>query len=146
MFPYQLSNSLSFIVLFFYVLINIIILLENKIRLLSSINSKSEIKLTIEEMHCKETAGHLGTDKTIEKIKSRFFWISLNRDVRKFVKECHSCQKVKPPKSYCKPKLMPLAPNRTLMVITMDMAGPLPETPRGNRFMLAICDHFTKFT
>ena len=28
----------------------------------------------------------------------------------------------------------------------MDMAGPLPETPRGNRFMLAICDHFTKFT
>ena len=44
---------------------------------------KGEIKSTIQEMHCKETAGHLGTDKTIEKIKSRFFWISLNSDVRK---------------------------------------------------------------
>ena len=107
---------------------------------------KNEIKLTIQEMHCKETAGHLGTDKTIEKIESRFFWISLNRDVRKFIKECHSCQKVKPPKNYCKPKLMPLAPTMTLIVITLDMAGPLPETPRGNRFMLAICDHFTKYT
>ena len=107
---------------------------------------KNEIKLTIQEMHCEETAGHLGTDKTIEKIKSRFFWISLNRDVRKFIKECKSCQNVKPAKSYCKPKLMPLAPTRTLMVITMDTAGRLPETPRGNRLMLAICGYFIKYT
>ena len=41
---------------------------------------------------------------------------------------------------------MPLAPTMTLIVITLDMAGPLPETPRGTRFMLAICDHFTKYT
>ena len=88
----------------------------------------------------------MGADKTIEKIQSRFFWISLNKDVRKFVKECFSCQKVKPPKQYCKPKLMPLAPSRTLLLITMDMAGPLPETPRGNKYILAICDHFTKYT
>ena len=26
------------------------------------------VQLTIKELHCKETAGHLGTDKTIEKI------------------------------------------------------------------------------
>ena len=88
----------------------------------------------------------MGADKTIEKIQSRFFWISLNKDVRKFVKECFSCQKVKPPKQYCKPKLMPLAPSRTLLLITMDMAGPLPETPRENKYILAICDHFTKYT
>ena len=37
--------------------------------------------------HCKETAGHLGSDKTIERIKSRFFWTNLSRDVKKFVKE-----------------------------------------------------------
>ena len=107
---------------------------------------KNEVIPTIQELHCKETSGHLGADKTIENIQSRFFWISLNKDVRKFVKECFSCQKVKPPKQYCKPKLMPLAPTRTLLLITMDMAGPLPETPRGNKYILAICDHFTKYT
>ena len=41
---------------------------------------------------------------------------------------------------------MPLAPSRTLLLITMDMAGPLPETLRGKKYILAICDHFTKYT
>ena len=40
---------------------------------------------------------------------------------------------------------MPLAPTRTLVLITMDMAGPLPTTKRGNKYILVICDHFTKF-
>ena len=46
---------------------------------------RNEVELTIKELHCKETAGHLGIDKTIEKIKSRFFWINLSRDVKRFI-------------------------------------------------------------
>ena len=91
---------------------------------------KNEINLTIAELHNTETADHLGIDKTLERVKSRFFWINLSRDVKKFVGECHGCQKVKPPKAYSKPKLMPLGPTRTLMIVTMDIAGPLPDTPR----------------
>ena len=95
-------------------------------------------------LHCKETAGHLGTDKTIEKIKSRFFWVNLSRDVKKFICECFDCQRVKPPKVYCKQNLVPLAPSRTLQLVTMDMAGPLPTTKDGHKHILAICDHITK--
>ena len=57
---------------------------------------KKEIDLKMKELHCKETAGHLWTDKTLEKIKSMFFWINLSMDVKKFVRECFDCQKVKP--------------------------------------------------
>ena len=28
----------------------------------------------------------------------------------------------------------------------MDMTGPLPEIPRGNKYIFAICGHFTKYT
>ena len=73
----------------------------------------------------------LWIDKTIEKVRSRFFWINLSRNVKKFIRECFDCQKVKPPKVYCKPKLVPLAPARTLQLVTMDMAGPLPITKDG---------------
>ena len=59
--------------------------------------SKNEINLRMQELHCKETAGHLGTDKTIERINSRFFWTNLSRDVNKFLKECFDFQKVNPP-------------------------------------------------
>ena len=38
---------------------------------------RNEVELTIKELHCKETAGHLGIDKTSEKVKSRFFWINI---------------------------------------------------------------------
>ena len=103
-----------------------------------------EIELIIKELHCKETTEHLETDKTIEKIKSRFFRINLSRDVKRFIRECFDCQKVKPPKVYCKPKLMPLALSRTLMLVTIDMAGPLPTTKIGHKHILAICVHFTK--
>ena len=104
---------------------------------------RNEVELTIKELHSKETAGHLGVDKTIEKIKQRFFWINLSRDVKKFIRECYDCQKAKPPKVYCKPKLVPLAPSRTLQLVTMDMAGPLPTTKEGHKYILAICDHIT---
>ena len=60
----------------------------------------NEVDLKIKELHWKETAGHLGTEKTIKKIKSRFFWVNLSRDVKKFIKECFDCQKVKQPKAY----------------------------------------------
>ena len=104
----------------------------------------NEVKLTIKELHRKETAGHLGTYNTIEKIKSRFFWVNISRDVKKFIRECSECQKVKTPKAFCKPKLVPLAPSSTLQLVPMFMAGPLPQTKGSCKYILAMCDHFTK--
>ena len=49
---------------------------------------KNEINLTMQELHCKETAGHLGMDKTIVKINSRFFWTNLSRDVKNILAIC----------------------------------------------------------
>ena len=68
----------------------------------------------------------MGTDKTIEKIKSRFVWINRRKDVKKFVK-CFDGQRVKTPKTYCKPKLMPLGPTRILTIVTTVMAESLTE-------------------
>ena len=84
-------------------------------------------------------------DNEIEKIKSRFFWTNLSTEVKKFVKEWFDCQKVKPPKTYCKPKLMPLGPTRTLMIVTMDMAGLLPETPRAKEVAEKCLEYFMIF-
>ena len=39
------------------------------------------------------TGGHLGRDKTIEKIESRFYWKNMNAHIRDFVKRCDKCQR-----------------------------------------------------
>ena len=36
---------------------------------------------------------HLGRDKTIQKISSRFLWKNINEDIRIFVQHCDKCQR-----------------------------------------------------
>ena len=104
----------------------------------------NERKAAIESVHCVETGGHLGIDKTLDKLKERFFWPELTKDVKTYIKECYHCQSVKAPKSYPVPPLIPITPSGTWQLVTMDIAGPLPETKDKNKYILAICDHFTK--
>ena len=99
----------------------------------------------MEEVDCGKTGGLKGSEKTLERIKERFFWVNLARDVKTYVKNCQKCQEVKAPKVNSKPQLIPLTPTRTLTLLTMDIAGPLPETDENYKFILVICDHFTKF-
>eukprot|EP00731_Ephydatia_muelleri_P022731 Em0015g314a len=42
--------------------------------------------------HSSKESGHLGRDKTREKVSSRFFWKTLMKDVDEFVKTCDVCQ------------------------------------------------------
>ena len=35
-------------------------------------------------------------DKTIEKIKRRFYWKNMNGDIRDFVQQCDKCQRANP--------------------------------------------------
>ena len=37
--------------------------------------------------------GHLGRDKTAEKISNRFYWKSMWTDVREYIKRCDTCQR-----------------------------------------------------
>ena len=38
--------------------------------------------------------GHFGRDKTLEKITSRVYWENMADDIRQFVKNCETCQRV----------------------------------------------------
>ena len=37
--------------------------------------------------------GHLGRDKTYEKVASRFYWSSVNEDVKLHIRYCDVCQR-----------------------------------------------------
>ena len=37
--------------------------------------------------------GHLGRDKTYEKIAARFYWKSVAKDVKEYVQHCETCQR-----------------------------------------------------
>ncbi|KAJ8884897.1 hypothetical protein PR048_011093 [Dryococelus australis] len=44
-----------------------------------------------------EIGGHMGTEKTEQKIKKDSFWQRMSKDIQNYIKKCHSCQSVKQP-------------------------------------------------
>ena len=92
------------------------------------------------------TAGHQGSNKTLARITNRFFWPGIKGDVKRFCRSCGPCQRAG------KGTKMPVAPLKPLPIIkepfafvSADFVGPLPRTPRGNRYILNFIDHSTKY-
>ena len=102
------------------------------------------INKVTDTVHSSVFGGHLGVEKTREKITSRFYFPKINQKIEKFIRECDTCQKVKTTAQNIAP-LIPILPSKPSELITTDLAGPLPVTVNGNTHIMVICDHFTKF-
>jgi transposase InsO family protein len=79
-------------------------------------------------------------------MSSRFFWRSLYTDVAEVVRNCPICSRnrIHERKRTSFPKLFPAT--EPLEYVAMDILGPLPKTEHGHRFLLVICDRFSKLT
>jgi hypothetical protein len=103
-------------------------------------------KTVLKQLHDVPIAGHLGVKKTLMKVRSRYFWFGLRRDVENWISKCDVCASRKPP--HRKPK----APMKVYYVgvpmerLAIDIAGPLPKTNKGHKYILVISDYFTKWT
>ena len=101
---------------------------------------------TFHEIHTMETAGHLGVNKTLERVKERFYWPGCTKDVKDWCRECDLCA------SRERPTHTPQVPLRTYNVgtplerVALDILGPLPDSDRGNKYVLIIGDYFSKWT
>ncbi|KMQ90069.1 krab-a domain-containing protein [Lasius niger] len=87
---------------------------------------------------------HFGTDKVVDFANKFFSIVNLERIVRDVVASCHECIATK---YYTRPTRgleyydLPDAPNK---IIAIDIFGPLPQTPRGNKYILVTMDQFSK--
>ena len=94
--------------------------------------------------HSSSTAGHSRIAETSEKIRQRFYRPGLQEDTKLFVNRCPECQKrSQPPKKYHHP-LVEWPASYRFHHIGNDFIGPLPLS-NGNRHILVIGDHFTKW-
>ena len=89
--------------------------------------------------HSIPLSGHLGIDKTTQRILRRFYWPTVFKDV------ASNAQNVN------------YVPNRNLgnhhlpivgepfERIAMDIVGPLPRSKSGHKYILVLCDYATKY-
>ena len=99
-----------------------------------------------EAHHSHTTASHSGVKKTLSALQSRYYWPGLTSAVHRLVARCHVCGSKKTwGKKRCSP-LKQYVVGAPMERIAIDILGPLPETPRKNKFILVVSDYFTKWT
>ena len=93
-------------------------------------------KEAIEELHGGQSSGHLGMKKTRAKARMRFYWVEMDADIRAVVRKCSVCAQRKTPTNRKKAPLQQEAVGAPMERVAMDIVGPLPETERGNKYIL----------
>lgn len=96
-------------------------------------------------MHNSLMGGHLGVNKTYGKLKQRFYWYEAKEDVLIWVRKCDTCAQNKPAQKTPKAHLGDNQVGGPMDRLATDLLGPLPETPQGNKYILVVTDHFTKW-
>ena len=99
----------------------------------------------LQEIHASEyIGGHLSTDKTYDKLRMRYFWENMYRDVINSVNKCRLCCARRMKKVIRPLQDMP-EPNYPFEIIGIDTCGPFPETAQGNKYIVTIVDHFSSW-
>ena len=103
------------------------------------------INSVLQGIHNSPFSGHLGVKRTLLRARSRFFWAKMATHIKEYVQSCHTCAQNKVSNNNNKAPLQSIEVNEPFVFWAMDYMGPLPETARGNRHLLVIMDHFTKW-
>ena len=99
----------------------------------------------LEQVHDAEFGGgHLGLDKTYDKLRSRYYWNNMYRDVVNYLDHCPVCKARKLKKARMPMQDMPV-PEFPFEIVGIDTCGPFPETAEGNRYVITIVDHFSSW-
>lgn len=103
------------------------------------------VSQVLQLLHDSPTSGHLGVQKTSERVQARYYWKGWRQDVEDHCRSCKKCGERNAPGKLPRARLGTCPSGYPMERVAMDVVGPLPKTNRGNRFILVINDYFTKW-
>lgn len=96
--------------------------------------------------HSTLWAGHLGQQKTLARVASRFYWPRQYMDIVEFCNSCPECQLSAPIKKGDSPPLVSLPIiDEPFARIAINVVGPLERSWTGNRYILVVCDYAIQY-
>ena len=99
----------------------------------------------LREVHEGTLSGHLGEDKTLGRLKERFYWPGYHTAVQNWCKCCVLCSQRKMPTPRRHAPLGTVRAGSPMQICAVDILGPLPKTKSGNRYILVLGDYFTRW-
>eukprot|EP00731_Ephydatia_muelleri_P033592 Em0033g8a len=96
--------------------------------------------------HIDSTSGHMGKTRTLYRIKERFMWHGMVKDVVSLLSKCDVCQCMNRKLTTGVRELHPIPVKAPWYMVGIDFIGPLsPVAKDGSRYILTISDYFTKW-
>ena len=119
---------------------------RNPVVLTTLIASKEKQSRIIKEMHEFPLGGHLGINRTYDRLKLYVTWPGMYQDVERFIKCCKICQENKIQGPYNKAPLQETdTQNEVWDKIYLDIVGPYPISEDGHKYVLTCQDNLSKY-
>src|SRR6266498_2857741 len=125
-----------------YIIQNNILYRKKGERILKVIR-RHEIEPVLYFMHDHLLAAHFGITTTQERVKEKYFWPGMNKDIEDYVKSCDQYQRRG--RKNNKHKLHSIEMKEPFYCIGIDIVGPLLITGSRNRYIVVAVDYFTKW-
>ncbi|XP_055936891.1 uncharacterized protein LOC129966488 [Argiope bruennichi] len=97
--------------------------------------------------HTSVFSCHMGSRKTLERIKYSFFWEGMRTDVKKFCDSCKECQLTQIVKTSDRTPITPVVrPELPFQVVNVDLIGVIdPPSAKGHKYILCLVDQHTRW-
>ncbi|UYV65106.1 K02A2.6-like [Cordylochernes scorpioides] len=118
---------------------------DGKSKTMQLVVPKVQVPNVLREIHGGVSGAHFGINKTLKKVRERFYWVYYHEDVERWCKECDRCAASKGPKTRARGVMREYNMGAPFERIAIDVIGPFPVTEGGNRYILVAMDYFTKW-
>ena len=88
---------------------------------------------------------HSGAGRTLSRVQLVWYWPGMTTEIRQVVRSCEVCQAAKSGGTQATGSRQRLFAGRPWQKVAVDLVGPMPETSRGNKWILVLMDHFTRW-
>lgn len=114
--------------------------------ILKRITSVSEKEQILKQYHnCPIQGGHTGITRMFAKIKQKYFWPKMKKEISQYVKNCKDCQLSKIGIKTKEPFIITPTPIKAFDIVVIDTIGPLPRSEYNNEYAVTIICDLTKY-
>ena len=99
----------------------------------------------LEFIHEGPADGHLGHEKTLGRLRERFYWSGYWNDSYNWYQSCASCASRKSSAHSRRAPMGIITAGYPTQIMAVDLLGFLPESQQGNSYVMVVADYFTRW-
>jgi hypothetical protein len=113
---------------------------NGRLKIAQIIHPRSRVNAVLTELQGGPSRGHLAVNKTVDKVRQMYSWLQARNDVEEWCRQCEICAAGRGPLTRNRSRMGQYNVGALFGRITIDVAGFLPRSDQGNRYLVIAMD------